>query len=88
MMKDVNPPDERIDELLTDAQMHIVVLIAAVAKQIAEWSGESAGQFRCPKCDRGEVLWRLSANGHVRVVCTTVYEDDEGQTRRCVHAVE
>lgn len=72
------------EEALAELQLWTVVSVVAIAKQIAEETGDRRGTFPCPLCRSGEVRWSLQHNGHARVHCSRIAADGAA----CIKAIE
>lgn len=76
-------------DLLDEARMTYALFIVAIAKQIAEDTGELRGEFLCPRCGHGTIRWSVAkSNRHTAVVCTTRYTAADGKQYSCTAATE
>lgn len=80
---------QKHQDLLDEARGFFAVAIVAVAKQIAEDTGELCGEFPCPRCCHGKIRWAVArSNRHASVVCTTKYTGEDGKQYSCTAAME
>jgi hypothetical protein len=83
------PKAALLDDLLLEAESLYCISLVAIAKQLHAETGAPSGEFPCPRCHTGTVRWCVSpVNGHARVLCTTQYTADDGQSYRCTAANE
>lgn len=75
------------DNLLAEAEEVFAVSVLAIAKQMHVDSGETVGEFPCPRCHTGVVTW-AATYCHVTVLCSTRYRGRDGKPYRCTSATE
>lgn len=70
--------EQRAKDFFIDARNELLLYGFAVVKQMAVFTGTSAGVIKCPLCGKS-VRWSLASNGHCAAMC---------DTSKCINATE
>lgn len=84
----INPETQLLDELLEEVQEVFAISILSIAKQLHRDTGLMSGEFPCPKCHSGVIVWAVPRVGLTSILCSTTYHDDDGIPFRCMSAIE
>jgi hypothetical protein len=78
-----------LDELRTEFEATIALMILALIQAEHESTGKSRGKMRCPRCLTGTLSWTVAeSNGHIRAVCSREIVDQNLNKRQCVALIQ